>query len=141
MSPDPIGFAGGDENLYSYVFNDPLSLRDPFGLDPEKLPWYHWKTWGPWVPFVGSSICTGSNMKKAAELGDEVRDLVKKAREARAAGEDASEIEDEIKKKANESLGKACEAAAHGEKFAAELIGKGIVKPGAMRIRGVPARP
>jgi RHS repeat-associated protein len=28
---DPIGFAGLDTNLYAYVFNDPVNLRDPEG--------------------------------------------------------------------------------------------------------------
>jgi RHS repeat-associated protein len=32
-SEDPIGFAGGDVNLYGYVWNNPLSFIDPFGLD------------------------------------------------------------------------------------------------------------
>ncbi|QKT02705.1 RHS domain-containing protein [Ectothiorhodospiraceae bacterium 2226] len=31
---DPIGFAGGDTNLYGYVLGDPATLRDPFGLAP-----------------------------------------------------------------------------------------------------------
>ncbi len=30
---DPIAFAGGDENLYAYVFGDPVNLVDPSGLD------------------------------------------------------------------------------------------------------------
>jgi len=30
-SRDPIGFGGGDENLYRYVFNSPTSFTDPFG--------------------------------------------------------------------------------------------------------------
>ncbi|OFZ23381.1 MAG: hypothetical protein A2X94_13215 [Bdellovibrionales bacterium GWB1_55_8] len=30
--PDPIGFEGGDTNLYRYVLNDPLSFVDPDGL-------------------------------------------------------------------------------------------------------------
>ena len=30
---DPIGFFGGDANLYRYVLNDPVNFRDPFGLD------------------------------------------------------------------------------------------------------------
>lgn len=34
---DPIRFAGGDPNLYGYVFNDPVNFRDPSGqaLSPE----------------------------------------------------------------------------------------------------------
>jgi RHS repeat-associated protein len=33
---DPISFAGGDTNLYGYVLNDPVNLRDPLGLDGES---------------------------------------------------------------------------------------------------------
>ena len=29
---DPIGFAGGDSNLYGYVFGDPVNFVDPEGL-------------------------------------------------------------------------------------------------------------
>ena len=32
VSQDPIGFAGGDANLYGYVFNGPTNFRDPFGF-------------------------------------------------------------------------------------------------------------
>ncbi len=33
ISEDPIGFAGGDVNLYGYVKSKPLKYRDPRGLD------------------------------------------------------------------------------------------------------------
>ncbi len=29
---DPIGFSGGDTDLYGYVLNDPVNLIDPYGL-------------------------------------------------------------------------------------------------------------
>jgi RHS repeat-associated protein len=38
---DPIRFKGGDTNLYGYVLNDPVNLRDPLGLmytDGENRP-------------------------------------------------------------------------------------------------------
>ena len=31
LSPDPIGFAGGQLNLYAFCGNDPLNYRDPYG--------------------------------------------------------------------------------------------------------------
>jgi RHS repeat-associated protein len=30
-STDPIGFSGGDSNLYGYVLSDPINFVDPFG--------------------------------------------------------------------------------------------------------------
>jgi RHS repeat-associated protein len=34
VSQDPIGFAGGDVNLYNYAFGNPLSFRDESGEGP-----------------------------------------------------------------------------------------------------------
>ena len=35
---DPIGFAGGDTDLYGYVLNDPINWVDPYGLIVEAEP-------------------------------------------------------------------------------------------------------
>jgi RHS repeat-associated protein len=47
---DPIGFAGGDSNLYGYVLGDPVGLFDSEGLAPDKDKIY---------------ICTSSSIKTA----------------------------------------------------------------------------
>ncbi|MGD9630854.1 MAG: RHS repeat-associated core domain-containing protein [Pyrinomonadaceae bacterium] len=39
ISEDPIGFEGGDVNLYGYLRNKPLSYRDPLGLFPSLGIW------------------------------------------------------------------------------------------------------
>ncbi|HLC42259.1 MAG TPA: RHS repeat-associated core domain-containing protein [Methylomirabilota bacterium] len=38
ISEDPIGFASGDVNLYSYTWNNPLSYVDPLGLVTMPAP-------------------------------------------------------------------------------------------------------
>lgn len=41
MSKDPILFAGGDTNLYGYVFQDPVNFIDPFGTDAYRTNFGH----------------------------------------------------------------------------------------------------
>jgi RHS repeat-associated protein len=38
ISEDPLGFAGGDVNLYAYAFNSPLAFRDPTGNAGVLIP-------------------------------------------------------------------------------------------------------
>ena len=38
INEDPLGFDGGDDNLYAYVFDDPIELIDPSGLDALPMP-------------------------------------------------------------------------------------------------------
>jgi RHS repeat-associated protein len=38
ISEDPLGFGGGDINLYGYVWQSPLRFRDPLGLDGGLAP-------------------------------------------------------------------------------------------------------
>jgi len=52
-SKDPIGFAGGETNLYVYVGNDPVNFVDETGLQaiPVPAPW--------WVP-IGAGAAAGA---------------------------------------------------------------------------------
>ena len=38
---DPIGFAGGDANLYGYVLSNPLTFFDPLGLEANSASWQY----------------------------------------------------------------------------------------------------
>ena len=42
---DPIGFGGGDTNLYGYVLNNPISFVDVWGLNPSDAPGGNWGAW------------------------------------------------------------------------------------------------
>lgn len=37
---DPIGFAGGDVDLYGYCLNDPINFIDSLGLSEDKINWW-----------------------------------------------------------------------------------------------------
>ncbi len=90
---DPLGFAGGDLNLYAYVGNDPINFIDPLGL----LTWpYTWQGWvGPilmgagglttLVPLPGA-IPLGLRIA-AAGLGFTIWDLLEGAHRASRIGE------------------------------------------------------
>ena len=55
LNEDPIGFAGGDMNLYAYVWDNPTNFVDPYGL------WgYNWlDLLSPW----GGTICATYYLK------------------------------------------------------------------------------
>lgn len=60
---DPIGFDGGDANLYAYVLNDPINLVDPSGLS-----WLDWEDWdlseaADFAAGVGDGISFGLTKK------------------------------------------------------------------------------
>ena len=58
IAQDPVGFAGGDPNLYGYVFQDPISYFDPFGLWAYSGGGYI-PIWGPFGP--GMQVTVGGN--------------------------------------------------------------------------------
>ena len=58
ISENPIGFAGGDVNLYAYVGGNPISLVDPLGLmiwSDGGNGWTDTPTGPGWTPWDGGS--------------------------------------------------------------------------------------
>ncbi len=53
---DPIGFGGGDTDLYGYAFNDPVNCTDPSGLS----------FWGSFAGGVVTGLATGAMVAGAA---------------------------------------------------------------------------
>ena len=51
VAKDPIGFWGGDTDLYGYCLNDPINWVDPFGLDRRINPFPAGPN-GPQITFV-----------------------------------------------------------------------------------------
>src|SRR5262249_13032938 len=43
LQEDPLGFAGGDVNLYAYVNNSPLVANDPLGLEQQHTDVSGWR--------------------------------------------------------------------------------------------------
>ena len=68
-SEDPIGFAGGDVNLYGYVKNKSLMHRDPRGLDDADKEWYPALP-GPPPPCFGDSDNPSPNMQRWCPLSE-----------------------------------------------------------------------
>ncbi|MGB0873325.1 MAG: RHS repeat domain-containing protein [Solirubrobacterales bacterium] len=58
-SSDPIGFAGGDSNLYGYVLGDPVNYFDPYGLFGLGDVWDGVKDVGKFVAAHGDTIMMG----------------------------------------------------------------------------------
>ncbi len=70
ISEDPIGFAGGDTNLYAYVWNSPANFTDPSGLSATCAAGAAVET----AMYVGGNILSGRKttvrgVVKAAVVG------------------------------------------------------------------------
>lgn len=62
ISEDPIGFGGGDMNLYRYVLNNPVNLVDPFGYKGKApLPSYTFLE-NTKIPQNRNFLCTPSDV-------------------------------------------------------------------------------
>src|SRR5580658_3522832 len=68
MTEDPIGYAGGDGNLYRYVVNDPIDLREPSGLQPPPTKSVTDPRYPAWKKCMSNAIstwCTNVNLRNS----------------------------------------------------------------------------
>ena len=72
ISKDPIGFGGGDVNLFRYVGNDPINWIDPYGLNPVAGVVGGFAIGGPPGAIVGGIIGSGIGWW----LGNELSNLI-----------------------------------------------------------------
>jgi len=98
VAQDPIGFAGGDANLYGYVGNDPINHRDETG----KLFWTGVAVGAACVAYVGYRY--SSNLAELNKLGQEKQQIgqeINKLRQQQNSCDDAekqAELEQQIER-------------------------------------------
>jgi RHS repeat-associated protein len=89
LQTDPIRFAGGDTNMVSYVFNNPVNDTDPSGLAPTKLIKWVYKG-GKKLGFVPTRNISEKAAIRARRAGKDVQVSGKNKNDAR---QKATEIE------------------------------------------------
>ena len=70
---DPIGFAGGDTDLFGYVLNNPVNAVDPLGLEMYHIPGenYDFGSWGNFIePGESSSIWIEDHIAHGSQTAD-----------------------------------------------------------------------
>ncbi len=96
---DPIGFGGGDENLYRYAYGDPTNWIDPMGLyswNEFMADWalfadirshqQYWKDYGGPIGSLMSGLLSFSGLATVQESGETLGDPCKSTGEKIVAG-------------------------------------------------------
>ncbi len=96
IGQDPIGFAGGDTNLYGYVSNDPVSLRDEKGQDPWGALAVGAACYGYWAYGHYSNLAELNELGQEKEqIGDQI-DALKQQQNSCNDAEKQAELEEQI---------------------------------------------
>ena len=61
LSEDPIGFGGGDGNLYRYVGNQVATYLDASGLEWFNNDWHDWINPIAWTSWIGTGVGEGAH--------------------------------------------------------------------------------
>jgi len=95
LQEDPIGFAGGDLNIYAYVTNNPTGAVDPFGLRQARPP----RSQRPRPLLPNRPTVEG----QALELTEKILDDLAKRRQSRSEWENRVLFIDEVNRRVNQS--------------------------------------
>jgi RHS repeat-associated protein len=120
MSEDPIGFTGGDANLYRYVANEPT-----IGVDPNGL----------FLEYVVSPIRSINELIRGRDLDKQIRERRQRDADREMAvnpgsGKGLGQLCDLQGDMRRDAAGDAKEFAEFGVQFNAMVLGGGFVKPG-----------
>jgi uncharacterized protein RhaS with RHS repeats len=94
IAQDPIGFSGGDTNLYGYVGNDAVNLLDPEGLWTAGVGWtfggglgldlnvdtFEGKAASNGAPIFGWGLTTGAGLGLGGSVGPSATAVVPRGR-------------------------------------------------------------
>jgi RHS repeat-associated protein len=126
ISEDPLGFAGGDPNLYRYVGNGPMTHADPLGLKTDDLPPKE-------IPdLIGGVTGGGASVEfvPKSRVGNTGKTILPKAEEWN--GKDAfiiereADLEDFLKKQVGRYDVRVVEIGSHGTTAGAIVLDKNI---------------
>ncbi|WP_092157818.1 RHS repeat domain-containing protein [Maridesulfovibrio ferrireducens] len=135
ITPDPIGFAGGDVDVYGFCLDDPINFVDRTGLNPIiNTGLRAIRAAAPYIKKVGKSVIkAGSKLaKQVGRAGKSTKDLAKNsAKRVNTAGKKVGEKAGEVVEKTIKGSKEVSKKVSETKKAVNERISDATIKSGA----------